>query len=121
MSGFCQRSRVLTICRFRFNRKLFRGGALVTSVALIVAVSCALRIAAQTASTTEGAIVGVVSDASGAAVPGATVSLSGESLRAPKTATTDSAGLYRFPALSTGDYTLAVSASGMTTQTRRGI
>ena len=90
--------------------------------ALIFAVGLAsVGVQAQTASTTEGVILGTVTDASGGAVPGAKVSLSGEALMESKTATTSSDGQYRFPALSAGDYTLTVESTGMNTQTQKGI
>jgi hypothetical protein len=76
---------------------------------------------AQTASTTEGAIVGTVTDTSGSAVAGATINLSGSQVMGTKTATTDPNGVYRFPALNPGDYQIKYEAPGFGTQTREGV
>ncbi|HCX28386.1 MAG TPA: hypothetical protein DHU55_01230 [Blastocatellia bacterium] len=62
------------------------------------------------AQTTQGALVGTVSDVNGARVPGATVSAAaaGSSLR--RQTTTNSAGEFRLEALPPGDYRVTVSA-----------
>ena len=58
----------------------------------------------QTASLT-----GTVTDATGAVLPGATVTVAGEALiGGSRTATTDADGRYRFPALPPGTYTMTV-------------
>ncbi len=61
------------------------------------------------AQTSRGTVTGIVTDASGAAIPGATVTLTGNITR---TATTNDAGLYRFDAVELGEYTVEISASG---------
>src|SRR6266403_1374496 len=80
--------------------------------------SFAVPSGAQTASTTEGAIVGTVTDTSNSAVAGAMISLSGSQVMGAKTATTDANGVYRFPALNPGDYQIKYEAQGFGTQTR---
>lgn len=59
-----------------------------------------------------GDISGTVTDPSGAAIPGATVSLISKSSGANKTAVSDTRGEYRFPLLEPGDYNLSISAAG---------
>ena len=65
----------------------------------------ALPAAAQTTTST---IEGTVTDASGAAVPGASVKVSGTTLASERTATTGATGVYRVTALPAGDYTVAL-------------
>ena len=76
---------------------------------------------AQTASTTEGAIIGTVTDASQSVVPNVQVTLSGTEVMGMKTAKTDQNGVYRFAALTPGDYTLTYELTGFGTQTRQRI
>ena len=64
-------------------------------------------------------LTGTVTDASGAALPGVTVTASSESLiGGSRTATTETNGVYRFPALPPGTYTVAVELSGFSRATR---
>ena len=63
-----------------------------------------------------GAVQGTITDASGAAVPNAAITLRGEGTGAERTATSDSGGLYFVPSLATGTYRLEVKAAGMATK-----
>src|ERR1700758_2309516 len=65
------------------------------------------------AQETTGAIQGTITDPTGALVVGATVIATSDKLIQPAIATTDSHGFYRLNALPPGNYTLAVSGSGM--------
>jgi hypothetical protein len=76
---------------------------------------------AQTASSTAGAITGRITDATGAVLSGVTVALSGSALMGGHTATSSSEGLYRFPAVPPGEYSLVFSRQGFTTATCSGI
>jgi carboxypeptidase family protein/TonB-dependent receptor-like protein len=69
------------------------------------------------AQTTTSTIEGTVTDASGAAVPGAEVKVNGATVGAGRTTTTGATGVYRVTALPAGDYTLTVSAKGFATRT----
>ena len=69
------------------------------------------------AQTTTSTIEGKVTDASGAAVPGAEVKVSGTTLASERTATTGANGSYRVTALPAGNYTLAISAQGFASRT----
>src|ERR1051325_8803376 len=69
-----------------------------------------------------GSIAGVVTDASGAGLPGVTVTLSGENLSgAPKTQAPDVAGAYRFDRLPPGTYTVRFELQGFRSVAREGI
>jgi len=57
-------------------------------------------------------IRGTVTDASGAAVPGAKVTVTESERNIPRTTVTDEAGRYVVTALPPGKYTLSVEASG---------
>jgi hypothetical protein len=59
-----------------------------------------------------GSIVGNVKDPSQAAVPGATVSITNQSTNASRETITNDEGVYRFPTVQTGTYTLVVSLPG---------
>ncbi len=64
----------------------------------------------------DGAIRGTVTDAHGAPVQGASISLSSDPSR---TAITDANGEYAFDSVSSGTYSVTCSAAGYTTQTKR--
>lgn len=63
-------------------------------------------------SSTTGSIEGTVIDQAGAAVPGATVNVSGSNLISAQTATTDDSGHFRFLSLPPGRYMVTVEATG---------
>jgi hypothetical protein len=66
-------------------------------------------------------ITGTVTDSSGAVVPGANVTLTLPQTGATHTGTSNSSGLFDFPGLSIGTYTLSVSASGFQAYSKQGI
>jgi hypothetical protein len=68
-----------------------------------------------------GSINGVVTDPSGAVIPGANVSLESTLQHEARKTTTDSAGLYVIPAVLPGSYRLVVSKTGFMTQTVENI
>jgi hypothetical protein len=69
-----------------------------------------------------GTILGVVTDPSGAAVPGASVSLRNSSTGLTRQTTTDPTGSYEFLAVPIGsDYSVAVEAQGFRKSTQTGI
>jgi hypothetical protein len=61
---------------------------------------------------TTSAIVGQVSDASGAAVPGAAVTITNTDTALRRSAKTDDSGRFNFPQLKPGTYTVRVEAQG---------
>ncbi|HSB62338.1 MAG TPA: TonB-dependent receptor [Vicinamibacteria bacterium] len=89
----------------------------------LLCVAGALLLAAVPAfaQRTTGQIVGTVTDESGGALPGVTVSLSGPTIVGTQTSTTNEDGFYRFVALPPGAYTLTFSASGFATLKRERV
>src|SRR5882724_10694928 len=68
-----------------------------------------------------GSINGKVTDASGAILPGVTVTAASPALMGVQTMITNEQGLYRFPAVPPGVYTLTYELTGFTTARREGI
>src|SRR4051812_25914400 len=71
--------------------------------------------------TTTGTILGTVTDASGAIVPGAEVAVTNVATGEARKFTTDSFGSYVFPELKPGSYGLRVMAPGFKTKEVKGI
>src|SRR5258706_6261242 len=65
---------------------------------------------------TTSAIIGQVSDASGAAVPGATVTVTNKETGLRRRASTDDSGRFNFPQLKPGAYSVNVEAEGFEPQ-----
>jgi hypothetical protein len=65
------------------------------------------------AQTTTSTIEGTVTDASGAVIQGAEVSVRADTMSADRRATTDARGVYRLTALPAGTYTITVTAPGL--------
>ncbi len=87
----------------------------------LLAIACALALpAAAFAQTGQmfGELEGKVVDASGAALPGVTVVLSGPAVMGAMTTTTNARGQYRFPAVSSGTYKLTFKITGFSPQDR---
>jgi hypothetical protein len=70
---------------------------------------------------TTSAIVGQVRDASGAAVPGATVTINDRETGLRRSARTDDAGRFNFPQLKPGTYAVKVEADGFEPQHHDGL
>jgi hypothetical protein len=68
-----------------------------------------------------GSITGVVTDASGAIVSGASVKLTNEGTNAELTTTTGTSGDYKFSPVRIGNYTLTASFQGFQTTTQRHV
>lgn len=73
------------------------------------------------AQRTTGNLVGNVSDESGAALPGVTVTLKGENIVGIQTAVTNEQGFYRFVALPTGNYDVSFALGGFATLNRNAL
>jgi outer membrane receptor protein involved in Fe transport len=83
-------------------------------IVLAVILGMVVSLASAHAQTSNGTIVGSVTDPAGAAVLGATVTVTNTDLGAFKRTTkTDSAGSYRIDGLLPGNYSVSIQASGM--------
>jgi Carboxypeptidase regulatory-like domain/TonB dependent receptor len=82
---------------------------------LVLAVSTVFGVFPLQAQVDTGSITGVVTDASGAVISGAKVTLTNEGTAATLTITTASDGLYRFSPVRIGNYKLDVVAEGFKT------
>jgi hypothetical protein len=83
--------------------------------ALLVVLQLSSQTFAQTATTST--ITGLVTDAQGAAVAGATATLKDKATGQEKTAVTDSEGKYSFSNLNAGNYDLTIAAQGFGAKT----
>ncbi len=82
---------------------------------------CALMLAGTAfAQEQRGAIEGVVKDTSGAVLPGVTVEAKSPN-GATVSTTSDNGGVYRFPSLAPGNYTLTANLSGFSPRTQEDV
>jgi len=88
---------------------------------LMLALGCVAGASGQTVSTTTGAINGKITDASGAVMPGVTVTISSPSMQGTRTDTTGTDGMYRFSAIPPGEYKVTYELAGFETQIREGL
>src|ERR1700720_2327605 len=77
-------------------------------VCLLAAVLCAQSLSSLT---------GLITDATGAVVPGATVELQNAATQAKRVSTADSTGHYSFPQIPPGNYKMTVKAQGFSAKT----
>jgi hypothetical protein len=68
-----------------------------------------------------GSLVGNVTDSTGAALPGATVTIEQSETKLTRELVTDSAGAYHFAAVPSGTYTISVTMTGFRTISRRNV
>jgi hypothetical protein len=87
------------------------------SLMLLLMVACTVR--AQVSGT--GNIQGAIADATGAVLPNAAVTLTAEATHVKHVAQTDGSGVYAFPNIPVGTYSVSVTAPGFETYTRTGI
>src|SRR5258708_24148305 len=87
--------------------------------AIVVATLCALFAVSAFAQYQTGNIYGKAQAKDGSVLPGVPITLTG--VAAPQTAVTDGQGLFRFPNLSPGHYTVKAELAGYGTATRAGV
>ena len=85
---------------------------------LLSALSFSLPASAQ---LTTADILGTITDSSGAAIPGATVTLTNTDNQAKRTTTTNGSGDYSFTLLPVGHYSVTVKASGFNTSSTQDL
>jgi Carboxypeptidase regulatory-like domain/TonB dependent receptor/TonB-dependent Receptor Plug Domain len=91
-----------------------------TFMVLALAVLCVTANVAYSQGTT-GDIEGTISDSNGAPLPGASVEIKSVSLQGTRTAVTDAAGRFRFPAVPGGTYTVTAALSGFSKVERTNV
>jgi hypothetical protein len=97
-------------------------GTFIRALAALAIVSTfGLAPAAAQTGQTFGELVGKVTDDQGGVLPGVTVTLTGPAVMGAPTAVSGGNGLYRFPAVATGTYTLKFELSGFAPLVRPGI
>ena len=90
--------------------------ALIVALAGVLALSSAGATAQDTRQN--GTILGTITDASAAALPGVTVEVSGRSLQVPRTTVTDQEGRYTIPSLPPGSFKITFTLTGFQTEIR---
>src|SRR5688572_20174981 len=83
----------------------------------VMAVALTFPMSAQTF----GDISGAIRDTSGASIPGVQVTLTNVDTNATRSAISNEAGLYAFPALPPGNYSVKAEKTGFKTVTRPSI
>ena len=81
----------------------------------------ALSASVALAQDTTGTILGTITDASGAVLPGVTVTVKNTDTSQSRTIVTDDGGRYRVPLLAPGHYEVTAQISGFQTMVRSGI
>jgi hypothetical protein len=89
-------------------------------LAAVAFIVCLPRGTAAQDTRQNGTIAGAVTDASGAALPGVTVEVTGPSLQVPRTSVSEADGSYSLPNLPPGTYRIAFSLTGFQTEIRDG-
>src|ERR1700720_3535720 len=97
---------------------LIRRAALAIGACAVVLFLCVLPLRAQ---VDAGAILGTITDSSGAPVRGATVTLTNEGTSATLSTTTGNDGEYKFTPVSIGQYTVTANFQGFATTTQKHI
>ena len=88
---------------------------------LAQALASVIALATPALAQTTGSINGTVTDNTGAVLPGVTVTATSPSQMGAQTAISNAQGVYRFPAVVPGTYTVIYDMSGFTTVRREGI
>lgn len=104
---------------FSLSSQVLRGGSL--STLLLVMTGFGLLSSESRAQVLYGTLVGQVRDQSGAAIPGADVTVVHEGTNLTRHTSSSDAGLYTFPTLSAGNYTVKVSMPGFKQSVRTGV
>jgi Carboxypeptidase regulatory-like domain len=103
----------------RIHNHIFKMGSLLVLVAFAIAACLPMRLPAQELSGTKGGLQGLVTDSSGAVVPGAQVTITGNS--DTRTLTTNDAGHWEAIDLTPGPYSVSVEREGFSKTQTKGI
>jgi Carboxypeptidase regulatory-like domain len=103
----------------RMNTFISKMGSLLVLLAFATAACLPTRLAAQELSGTKGGLQGSVTDSSGAVVPGATVTITGNS--DTRKTTTNDAGHWEATSLTPGPYAISIEREGFSTTVAKSI
>src|SRR5262249_2599337 len=95
--------------------------ATLNSICLAVACACTLGGVPAHAQTAAGEITGLVKDQVGAAVPGATITVTETRTNVQRGAVSTGDGVYTVPSLAPGDYRLDIELTGFKPVRREGV
>jgi outer membrane receptor protein involved in Fe transport len=87
---------------------------------LLIAAMLGLTLVAA-AQTSRGTVSGIISDPTGAVIPGATVTLTNKETTVTRTTVTNSEGVYRFDAVNLGTYEIKITANSFGAVTKTNI
>src|SRR5882762_5131447 len=124
ISGSTRAFSVERVSQFFFNA--FQGGHMsvqkwVIVASLVFLVVALLPVPSAAQMQTSGEVIGTVTDPSGAAVPGATVTLVDAGTGQSRQATTDSSGSFVFLSVVPGTYDLSIQAKGFAGAIAKGM
>jgi len=100
----------------RINQRLFK-----LEVCLVALLSFMFLSATAFGQGASASLTGTITDSTDAAVPGATVTVTNIDTGVATRATANNVGIYNFPSLQTGNYTVAAEASGFSRTTRTDV
>jgi hypothetical protein len=98
-----------------------RGFRLVAALLAVCLLASTHAFAQGGGASSTGTITGKVSDSSGAVLPGVTVNATSPSMMGVQSVVTNTEGMYRFPAVPPGTYTVSFELPGFSTLKREGI
>jgi hypothetical protein len=98
-----------------------RGFRLVVAVVAVCLLASTHAFAQGGGASSTGSINGKVSDSSGAVLPGVTVNATSPNMMGVQSVVTNTEGMYRFPAVPPGTYTVSFELPGFSTLKREGI
>lgn len=101
--------------------KLIAGARPAATLVVALVVLLCLGAGVARAQILYGSLVGNVSDASGAAIPGAEVTITNEETGVSRAGQANAAGVYNFPTVASGLYRIEVSSTGFSTFSATGV
>ena len=90
-------------------------------LSMVLLLFAMLRVQSPAQSITAGDVTGTITDPTGAAIPGAMLTLTNVNTNASQRAATNGEGSYRFAFVTPGAYSVTVSATGFQNQTQAGV
>src|SRR6266480_6891578 len=102
---------------------MFTGGPMFRRIACVISVLCLLLISPglRAQSPTDGAIAGTVTDASGGAVPNASVTVTNKGTNLAQGVATDESGYFRIAKLQPASHAVKIEAPGLASFTAENV